>query len=403
MVLAETPRRRPMIDNIQDWVELLLRWIHIITGAAWIGTSFYFNWLNNHVRAPEVPEEGVGGDLWSVHGGHFYRVVKYKVAPERLPKVLHWFKWEAYFTWITGFSLLAVAYYMQAETMVIDAGVKPLKWWGAIGIGLAVLGGGWTIYHYLCKSPLGRKPVVFAIIGFAAMTGLAFWLTQTFGSRAAYIHIGALIGTVMAANVFFVIIPNQRVMVDAMTAGKEPEAIKGIEAAQRSLHNNYFTLPVLFIMVSNHYPMTYGHQWNWAILAGISLAGAITRHWFNLRGQGHKNAYLLPIAAVFMVALAFVTMPKSYADHRAVEFTEVREIIEKHCVQCHSATPTFGGYPTAPQGVMFDTRAQIGTQAQRINTQVVVSGVMPLGNLTNMTQAERDIIGAWFHQGAATD
>ncbi|MEM9069010.1 MAG: urate hydroxylase PuuD [Myxococcota bacterium] len=392
-----------MIENATDWIELTLRWIHIITGAAWIGTSFYFNWLNNHVRPPETPEEGVGGDLWSVHGGHFYRVVKYKVAPERLPKILHWFKWEAYFTWISGFSLLAVAYYLHADTMVVDNSVRALASWEAIAIGLGVLAGGWTIYHFLCKSPLGRMPMVFAILGFAMMTGLAYGLTLYFGSRAAYIHVGALIGTIMAANVFVVIIPNQRVMVDAMTRGDEPAAEMGLEAAQRSLHNNYFTLPVLFIMVSNHYPMTYGHAWNWAILAGISLAGAITRHWFNLRGQGHKNAYLLPIAAAGMVAMAFVTMPKSYADHRPVEFAEVRTIIETHCVQCHSASPTMEGFAIAPQGVMFDTSQQIGTMAQRINTQVVVSQVMPLGNLTNMTQEERDIIGAWFHQGAAVE
>lgn len=392
-----------MIDNITDWIELALRWIHIVTGAAWIGTSFYFNWLNNHVRPSETPEEGVGGDLWSVHGGHFYRVVKYTVAPPKLPTVLHWFKWEAYFTWITGFCLLCVAYYLQAGTMVVDASVKPLESWQAISIGLSVLAGGWVIYHFACKSPLGGKPVVMAALGFVAMTALAFGLAQVFGSRAAYIHIGALIGTIMAANVFFVIIPNQRVMVDAMTAGKDPEARLGLEAAQRSLHNNYLTLPVLFIMVSNHYPMTYGHKWNWALLAGISLAGAVTRHWFNLRGKGKNNVYILPIATAMMVAMAFVTMPKSFDDHRAVSFDEIRPLMETHCVQCHSATPTFTGIATAPQGVMLDTPAQIRTMAQRINTQVVVSGVMPLGNSTGMTQEERDLIGAWFHQGASVE
>jgi uncharacterized membrane protein len=232
------------------------------------------------------------------------------------------------------------------------------------------------------------------------MTGLAFGLMQLFGSRAAYIHVGALIGTIMAGNVFFVIIPNQRVMVDDMTAGKEPEAKLGQEASQRSLHNNYLTLPVLFIMVSNHYPMTYGHKWNWILLAGICLAGAITRHWFNLRGKGKNNVYILPVAAAMMVGMAFTTMPKSYASHRPVEFSEVRTIIETHCVECHSASPTRAGFPIAPLGVMYDTAAQIGQYSQRINTQVVVSGVMPLGDAHGMTQEERDIIGAWYHQGA---
>lgn len=392
-----------MIDNITDWVELTLRWIHIITGAAWIGTSFYFNWLNNNVRPQENPEPGVGGDLWSVHGGHFYRVVKYKVAPEKLPKVLHWFKWEAYFTWISGFCLLCVAYYLSASTMVIDNTVRVLAPWQAIGIGLSVLAVGWTGYHFLCKSPLGEKPALFAVLGFAMMTGLAFGLVQVFGSRAAYIHVGALIGTIMAANVFFVIIPNQRVMVDAMTAGKDPEAKLGLEASQRSLHNNYLTLPVLFIMVSNHYPMTYGHKWNWILLAGIALAGAITRHWFNLRGKGKNNVYILPVAAAMMVAMAFATMPKTYASHRPVEFSEVRTLIETHCVECHSASPTREGFPVAPLGVMYDTPAQIGQYATRINTQVVVTAVMPLGNAHGMTQEERDIIGAWYYQGASTE
>ncbi len=392
-----------MFDNVTDWIELTLRWVHIVTGAAWIGTSFYFNWLNNHIRPMEIPEEGVAGDLWSVHGGHFYRVVKYRVAPSKLPKILHWFKWEAYFTWISGFSLLSVAYYLHADTMVVNRSVYPLEGWQAVVIGVSVLAGGWLLYHYLCKSPLGRKPLPFAILGFGLMTALAYGLVHLFGSRAAYIHIGALIGTIMAANVFFVIIPNQRVMVDAMTRGEEPEASKGLEAAQRSLHNNYFTLPVLFIMVSNHYPMTYGHEWNWAILAGLSLVGALTRHWFNLRGQGQKNAYLLPVAAAGMVAMAFVTMPKSYDDHRPVRFAEVRSIIETRCVQCHSATPTFEGFATAPAGVILDTPQQIAAMAHRINTQVVVSKIMPLGNITNITQEERDIIGAWFHQGASTE
>ena len=393
-----------MFEHATDWIELVVRWVHIVTGVTWIGTSFYFNWLNNHVRPPETPEEGVAGDLWSVHGGHFYRVVKYRVAPEKLPKVLHWFKWEAYFTWISGACLLALVYYLNAETFMVDPMVRPLQPWVAVLIGIGTLVGGWLVYHLLCKSPLGKMPLPFGVVMFALLTAVAFGLTQVLGSRAAYIHVGALIGTIMAANVFFVIIPNQRVMVDAMTRGEEPDPELGLAGAQRSLHNNYFTLPVLFIMVSNHYPFTYGDEWNWGLLAGISLAGALTRHWFNVRGKGENNVYVLPVAATLMVGLAFVTMPKTYADHPPVEFAEVRTVIETHCVRCHSATPSpDSGFTTPPQNVMFDTKEQIRQMAGRINTQVVVTEVMPLGNQTGITPEERDLIGAWFYQGAPVE
>jgi uncharacterized membrane protein len=409
---------------VSEWLSLILRWLHIIFGAAWIGTSFYFNWLNNHVRPVEQGEtpEGVAGELWSIHGGKFYRVVKYGVAPPVLPRTLHWFKYEAYFTWITGFSLLVVVYYLEPSSFLIDA-TRP--WWTpllerahaivaidravlgsilGISIGVATLLIGWLVYHGLCKSPLGRMPVVLSLLGFALMTGTAFALTQLLGSRAAYMHVGALIGTIMAWNVFFVIIPNQKRVVEAMTAGREPEAKLGNEGAQRSLHNNYFTLPVLFIMVSNHYPMTFGHEWNWAVLAAISLIGAGVRHWFNLRGQGQKNVWLLPATAVATVALALVTSPRSAAEYEGeVDFAMVRGIVEQRCLTCHSATPTHTAFTEAPQGVMFDTPAQISNMAARINTQVVVTRVMPLGNTTHMTEEERAILAAWFQRGARVD
>ena len=389
-----------------DWLELVLRWAHLIFGAAWIGTSFYFNWLNNHIREPEHPDgvggAGVDGELWSIHGGHFYRVLKYKVAPEQLPKTLHWFKWEAYLTWITGFLLLAFVYYLDSDQFLIDKTVRELPTGAAHGIGFGSLVVGWFAYHLACKSPLGRDnlTLVFALLGFAVMTGVAYGLTQTFGSRAAYIHVGAMLGTMMAANVFVVIIPNQRKTVDAMVAGKEPDPKWNRDAAQRSLHNNYMTLPVLFIMVSNHFPFTYGHQWNWAVLAAISLIGAGTRHWFNLRGRGVANVWLLPAAAVGMIALAYVSKPKDYSDYRTVAFEEVRTIVGERCVTCHSASPTHGGYKSAPQGVMFDKPEQIAKMAPRINSVVVVARTMPLANQTGMTDEEREIMAAWIAQGA---
>jgi uncharacterized membrane protein len=396
--------------QIADWLSLILRWLHIIFGAAWIGTSFYFNWLNNHVRPVEggPTPEGVAGELWSVHGGKFYQVVKYKVAPPRLPATLHWFKYEAYFTWVTGFFLLAVVYYLEPSAYLVDANVRALHALVpassveavAIALGVGTLLVGWLVYHLLCKSPLGRRPVPFALLGFALLSATAFGLTQVFGSRAAYVHVGALLGTIMAWNVFFVIIPNQRAMVAAMTAGREPEGRLGEAAAQRSLHNNYLTLPVLFIMVSNHYPMTFGHAWNWAILAALSLIGAGVRHWFNLRGQGEKNVWLLPAAAVAMVALALVSAPRRSTYEGEASFAMVRDIVERRCVECHSATPRSALYREAPQGVMFDTAQQILDRAARIHTQAVLTQQMPLANLTGMTDEERAILGAWYQRGA---
>lgn len=394
--------------QIPEWLALITRWMHIIFGAAWIGTSFYFNWLNNHVRpvlekGEGEAEKGVDGDLWSVHGGHFYRVVKYKVAPAQLPKTLHWFKYEAYLTWVTGFGLLVLVYYLEPSAYLVDTSVQTLHPHVAVSIGIGTLLGGWLVYHLLCKSPLGRYPLPFFVICFALITGAAFGLSELFGARAAYMHIGALIGTIMAWNVFFVIIPNQKVAVAAMTDGKDPAPELGQAAAQRSLHNNYFTLPVLFIMVSNHYPMTFGHEWSWALLAGISLVGAAVRHWFNLRGQGESNVWLLPAAAAGMLALALVSAPQRTEYEGEVTFAMVRDIVEQRCVECHSAAPTSELYDVAPQGVMFDQPQQIIDRAARIHNQVVVTRQMPLSNLTGITDEERLIIGAWFERGASSD
>ncbi len=397
-------RSRPSMDvQIVDWLALVTRWLHIIFGAAWIGTSFYFNWLNNHIRpvlgGPTPP--GVEGELWSVHGGRFYQVVKYEVAPPRLPEVLHWFKYEAYFTWVTGAVLLALVYYLEPTAYLVDTQVRDLDPLVAVSIGVGTLVVGWLVYHLLCRSPLGRFPVPFALLGFALLTGAAYGLSQVFGARAAYVHVGALIGTIMAWNVFFVIIPNQKALVDAMTAGTAPDGALGRAAAQRSLHNNYFTLPVLFIMVSNHYPMTFGHEWSWALLGGISLVGAGVRHWFNLRGQGQKNVWILPVAAAGIVALALVSAPRTTEYEGEATFAMVRDIVERRCVECHSAQPTSELYPVAPQGVMFDQPQQIVDRAARIHNQVVVTQQMPLSNLTGITDEERAIVGAWFRRGAA--
>jgi len=407
-----------MESYIAEWLNLLFRWIHLITGAAWIGTSFYFNWLNHSLRPPESEQrqqEGISGELFAVHGGHFYQVSKYAGAPAKLPETLHWFKWEAYFTWITGFCLLSVVYYFGARVFLIDPTV--MAWeqtWQPIALSLACLTGGWVVYDLLCKSPLGKMPVPFAVVGFTLMSAVAYGLTEVFAARAAYIHVGAMIGTMMAANVFFVIIPNQRKMVDAMLAGQAPDISLGDMGAQRSLHNNYFTLPVLFIMVSNHFPMTYGHSAGWAILAALSLIGAGTRHYFNLKHKGHHNVWILPVAALAMVALAFVSKPPPPppptlavvgAEAPKVETYPVQHIIEKHCVSCHQAHPKnrLWPMPTPPKGIDLSQARNVKRYATQIMAQAVNSKVMPLANETKMTDEERQELGAWIKAGALLD
>ena len=393
-----------MDGYIIDWLNLLFRWLHLITGAAWIGTSFYFNWLNHNIRPPKDEREGINGELFAVHGGHFYQVSKYEGAPKVLPETLHWFKWEAYFTWITGVSLLVVVYYWNASIYLIDNSVREIEPMYAILTSIGCLVGGWFIYDFMCKSPLTKKPVLFAITGFAMMTGVAYGLTEIFAPRAAYIHVGAMIGTMMAANVFFVIIPNQRIMVDAMIKGEKPDTSLGDAGALRSLHNNYFTLPVLFIMISNHFPMTYGHQMNWAILAAISLIAAGIRHYFNLKSKGHHNVWILPVATVAMISLAFVIKPSQapieQTAHIEISYEDIEPIIKNRCQPCHATKPTFPGMVAPPLGVVYDTPEQVQSVAAMIKVRVVNSKTMPPGNITKITDEEREILGKWIDAGS---
>ena len=393
---------RPVIDPyILDWLNLLARWFHIVIGAAWIGTSFYFNWLNNNLRPPESAPKEVGGELWSVHGGAFYQVRKFKVAPAVLPKTLHWFKYEAYFTWVSGICLLAVVYYLSADVYLIDPSVADISPLTGIGIGIGTLVGGWVVYDLMCRSPLRKHGMVLGALGFGLTALVAFGLTQVLSPRAAYIHVGAMLGTCMAANVFFVIIPGQRKMVDAMTAGEDPDPEAGLAGSLRSLHNNYMTLPVMFIMVSNHYPFVLGHSMNWALLAALILIGAGVRHWFNLRGRGELNVWILPVAVLATVALAFVGKPAPIAKPEgAVSFAQVEAIITERCTACHAEKPTYELIVAPPKNVMLDTPERIVTQAQAIYAQSVVTKIMPLGNVTNMTDEERGIVGKWVEEGA---
>lgn len=390
---------------IVDWLNLLARWVHFITGIAWIGASFYFIWLDNHLEAPvqsSDTEKGVGGEVWSVHGGGFYHAQKYKVAPVVIPETLHWFKWEAYSTWLSGMFLLVLVYWYGAQVYLIDPSVAELSPTVAVGLAAAFIVGGWLIYDVLCKSKLGENDRLFAGVLFLLVAILAWGLCQLFSGRGAYIHFGVVLGTIMVANVFFVIIPGQRRMVDAARRGEAPDATDGIKAKQRSVHNTYFTLPVLFVMTSNHYAMTYGHEYNWVILIAISLAGALIRIYFVARHSGRASPWPIVIAALLIAGVVAMIAPRATAMTRAdVDFAEVRMVVLHRCTSCHSAQPTHPAFPAAPAGVELDTDAQIVAEALRIHQQTVTTRIMPIGNLTGMTEEERELIDNWYRAAEA--
>ena len=387
-------------SHLSDWLELGVRWLHVIAGVVWIGTSFYFNWLNNHVRQSPDSPRGVDAELWAIHGGAFYRVMKYD-KPERLPDTLHWFKWEAYTTWMSGFALLVLIFYIDAPLFLIDPAKTSLTSLSAALIGTGVLVLGWLFYEELSRSPLIEKPAWYGAISLILITAVAIVLSAIFTDRGAYIHVGALLGTLMAGNVFFIIIPAQKEMVSAMEHGRDPDPEVGKHAALRSLHNNYLTLPVLFIMVSAHFPFTYGHEWGWAILAGLMVVGVAVRHWFNLRGKGETNAWLMPTAALGMIVLALVTVPNTERpniDPASVSFEEGVVIVETRCTPCHSSSPTQPGFNAPPKGIVFDTSDQMVDQAALIRKMAVDSETMPLANITEMTDEERAILEVWLDE-----
>jgi uncharacterized membrane protein len=392
-----------------EWCNLILRWLHVITAIAWMGASFYFIWLDNSIRPPapgsSAAQRGVAGELWAVHGGGFYNPQKYLVAPPELPQQLHWFKWEAYFTWMSGFALLWVVYYFNAAAMMIDQSVADIAGWQAVAIGLATLFLGWIVYDLLCRSKLGRHDLWFGVLVFALIVAAGFGLSSWLSGRAAYIHVGALIGTIMVCNVLMVIIPGQRKMVAALKAGQRPDPAPGLRAKQRSMHNNYFALPVVFVMISNHYAMTYRNPHAWLVLAFIMAAGVVIRHFFNLRHKG-KTVWAYPLVGVaLLLAVAVLIAPPAPAARAAVadpaaQFAQVRAIVKQRCAACHSAQPTQPGFATAPAGVALDDAALIRQHAARIYQQAVQLKAMPIGNLTQMTDAERATIQAWYEAGA---
>lgn len=388
--------------HLMEWLNIVVRVMHFTFGIAWIGASFYFVFLENALNRTDNVREELAGNLWAVHGGGFYYLEKYKVAPKTIPKHLHWFKYEAYFTWVTGFALLFIIYYFNASAMLIDPNVLKLSVAQAIGIGIGSFIVAWILYDQLCKSPLRKQPFLFALTGIIILMGFAYFYSHVFSGRAAFMHFGAMIGSIMVANVFFVIIPSQKAMVNAAKKGQLPDAQQGKNALFRSISNNYFTLPVLFVMVSNHFPSTFGNQYQWIVLAAISISSAGIKHWLNLREQGKLSIWIMPVSVIVLLAVAYITAPQpSNTKCKEVAFAKVNSIIQQRCVQCHSSKPTDNIYTAPPNGVKYDTPQEILLKKDLILQRVVITKTMPQNNKTNMTPEERDIIRCWIEQGAS--
>src|SRR5690606_14136100 len=400
---------------VAHWVDLVVRWIHVITGIAWIGASFYFIHLDASLRRTDRLPAGVGGEAWQVHGGGFYRMQKYLVAPAELPKEFTWFKYEAYSTWLSGFALLVLIYYLSADLYLIDPAVMDLPVWAAVLISVLSLALGWLVYDRLCRSRLGARTALLCAIGFAFLVAATWGYTQVFSGRGAYIHAGALIGTIMVANVFFVIIPNQKVVVADLIAGRKPEPALGQQAKQRSLHNNYLTLPVVFLMISNHYPLSFATRWNWAIVALVLVAGGVIRHFYNARHAGAPSpwwTWAVAGAAMALVVWLSAAPPRASdgaaatggaaapSRPEAVAFAEVEIIVLSRCSMCHAAEPLWAGLAAPPKGVRLDTPEMIRRHAEQIRLQATLTHAMPPGNLTALSDEEREVLAAWIAAGA---
>ncbi|WP_035059710.1 urate hydroxylase PuuD [Andreprevotia chitinilytica] len=390
-----------------ECASLLLRWLHVIVAIAWIGSSFYFIWLDNSLKPPTDPAliaKGVGGELWAVHGGGFYNPQKYLGAPPRLPDELHWFKWESYSTWLSGFVLISTLYYLQAGAYMVDPSKLIQSPGLAVLAGLGSLVLGWLVYDTLCRLLIDRSQLLFGVIYYLFVVGMAFGLSHLISGRAAFLHIGAMLATTMSANVFFWIIPGQKKIIAAMERGEAPDPIHGRRGKQRSVHNNYITLPVIFCMISNHYAFTYSGSLAWLVLALIMLAAVLIRHFFNLRHKG-KLAWQYPLAGVLLLLGVFIWLAPSRPAAATAEakptlpvLASIRPIINDRCIACHAEKPTM--MPAAPAGVKLDSEAGIRAVAPRIYQQVVQLKAMPLGNVTKITDDERAQIAKWFEAGA---
>ena len=386
-----------MTSWLSDWANLLLRWAHFIAGIAWIGSSFYFIWLDRALTKPAQARPGVEGDLWMVHSGGFYQVEKRRPAPGEIPAVLHWFKWEAMLTWLTGIALLILVFYV-GSAYLLDPTISRISRPAAIAVGIGMLVLGWSVYDGLWRSPLARRAGVAAAISLVLLAAVTLLACRLFSGRAAFMHIGALLGTIMVANVWERILPAQQQMLDATRAGRPADFSLGERAKQRSVHNSYMTFPVLFIMLSNHFPATYASPVNWLVLLLLCVAGGSIRH--VMIGRAPAARWALAPAAAALAAAMFLSLPKGAAADSAPSFAAVRAVIQQRCQPCHSQYQTDRSLGPAPGGVTFDTPESIARLAERIRVRAVETKTMPLANKTGMTEEERELLGRWLAAGA---
>lgn len=397
-----------MNSYLSEWLNLILRWFHLVAGISWIGSSFYFMWLDKSLEVPKIAREGVEGELWMCHSGGFYQVEKRHIGPGSMPDVLHWFKWEAAFTWLSGITLLAVVYYLSDSAYLIDASRSNLTHGQASVVGISVLVVTWLLYDWLWNSKLGKsQPGISLTLCLGMTAAISWWLSELFTGRGAFLHIGAMFGTIMVLNVWVRILPAQQKMIDATKEGRAPDLNLGKGAKRRSVHNSYMTLPVLFIMISNHFPSTYSGPWNWAVLLLMTFIGGGIRH-MQIVGARRVAWMGIPIAAA-LATVIWVCAPKQSLNrgqnHKASapKFAQVWGIIQERCATCHSQNPTDDTYTVAPAGMMFDDPRQVKAFAARIKFRAVESHTMPFGNKTNITEEERQILGRWVDTGASLD
>ncbi|MEL6573492.1 MAG: urate hydroxylase PuuD [Pseudomonadota bacterium] len=392
-----------------EWLEFAVRWTHVITAIAWIGSSFYFIALDLGLHRDRNLASGADGEEWQVHGGGFYHIQKYLVAPDQMPDDLVWFKWESYSTWLSGFALLILMYYLGGELYLIDRTVLDIPVWQGALISLASLAFGWIAYDLICKSKFGDDNTRLMLLLYVILVGMAYFYTHVFSGRAALLHLGAFTATIMSANVFMIIMPNQRIVVADLKAGRTPDAKYGKIAKQRSTHNNYLTLPVIFLMLSNHYPLAFATEYNWLIASLVFLMGVTIRHYFNtLHARQGNPHWTWGATVVIFLVIVWLSSPRAYdyeteatLTHEgerfaaADGFAEAHRIIQGRCSMCHAKEPYWGTLMIPPKGVVLESEAEVANAARRIYTQAAISHAMPPGNLTDMTEAERAVIVAW--------
>ena len=389
-----------------EWLSLIFRWLHVVAAMGWIGSSFYFIALDLSLKPGQGLPDGVKGEAWQVHGGGFYRIVKYLVAPASMPDELTWFKWEAYTTWLSGFVLVVIVYYLEADLFLVDKSVMDLTATQAALFSLGSLVLAWLLYEVACRSGLARHELPFAIGGYLFLVGLTYAFTHVLSGRGAFNQIGAIIGTIMVANVFATIIPNQKKIVAALIMGETPDPRWGAWGKERSLHNNYLTLPVIVLMISNHYPLLFGTRYNWAIVAIVLALGPVIRHFFNERHAGKKSPWWVwGVAALGMIGILLLSAAGPRDVHRGalpakVDFAAVEEIVTSRCSMCHAAEPVWSGIVTAPKAILLDDASHIRRYAALIGRNAVWSSAMPPGNITEMTTEERATIATWLAAGA---